>query len=80
MTTAPREAPAPPRVLLAHHHLRQLMLPTVLREYEKIAVEVSRARVTIMSATYSASSNSNSSTNEWTSVFGNQWHAGSLLD
>lgn len=33
--------PAPPRVLLAHH-LRQLKLPTVLREYEKVATEAAR--------------------------------------
>ena len=33
--------PAPPRVLLAHH-LRQLKLPTVLREYEKAATEAAR--------------------------------------
>jgi DNA replication protein DnaC len=42
MTTAsPAETPAPPRVLLAHH-LRQLKLPTVLREYEKVAAEAAR--------------------------------------
>lgn len=35
------ENPAPPRVLLAHH-LRQLKLPTVLREYEKVAQEAAR--------------------------------------
>lgn len=39
MTTAsPPTSPAPPQVLLAHH-LRQLKLPTFLREYEKIAAE-----------------------------------------
>ena len=31
----------PPRVLLAHH-LRQLKLPTFLREYEKVAAEAAR--------------------------------------
>ncbi len=40
-TTASAETPAPPRVLLAHH-LRQLKLPTVPREYEKVAVEAAR--------------------------------------
>ena len=35
-TSSPAETPAPPGVLLAHH-LRQLKLPTVLREYEKVA-------------------------------------------
>ena len=40
-TTASAESPAPPRVLLTHH-LRQLKLPTVLREYEKVAVEAAR--------------------------------------
>jgi len=35
------ESPAPPRVLLAHH-LRQLKLPTILREYEKVALEAAR--------------------------------------
>jgi DNA replication protein DnaC len=40
-TQASTEAPTPPRVLLAHH-LRQLKLPTVLREYEKVAAEAAR--------------------------------------
>lgn len=40
-TTVSAESPAPPRVLLAHH-LRQLKLPTILREYEKVALEVAR--------------------------------------
>jgi DNA replication protein DnaC len=35
------ESATPPRVLLAHH-LRQLKLPTVLREYEKVAAEAAR--------------------------------------
>ena len=35
-TSASAETPAPPRVLLGHH-LRQLKLPTILREYEKVA-------------------------------------------
>jgi DNA replication protein DnaC len=35
------QTPAPPKVLLAHH-LRQLKLPTVLREYEKVAAEAAR--------------------------------------
>jgi IstB-like ATP binding protein len=34
-------SPAPPQVLLAHH-LRQLKLPTFLREYEKLAAEAAR--------------------------------------
>ena len=38
---APTENPAPPRVLLTHH-LRQLKLPTILREYEKVAQEAAR--------------------------------------
>jgi hypothetical protein len=37
---ATRESPAP-QVLLAHH-LRQLKLPTFLREYEKLAAEAAR--------------------------------------
>jgi DNA replication protein DnaC len=41
MTSASAETPTPPRVLLAHH-LRQLKLPTVLREYEKVAAEAAR--------------------------------------
>jgi DNA replication protein DnaC len=39
-TSSPAETPAPPRVLLAHQ--RQLKLPTVLREYEKVAAEAAR--------------------------------------
>jgi hypothetical protein len=38
---APPASPAPPQVLLAHH-LRQLKLPTFLREYEKVAAEAAR--------------------------------------
>jgi hypothetical protein len=42
MTAAASVAsPAPPQVLLAHH-LRQLKLPTFLREYEKVASEAAR--------------------------------------
>ncbi|MGA8172970.1 MAG: IS21-like element helper ATPase IstB [Candidatus Binatus sp.] len=42
MTTSDSShTPAPPRVLLAHH-LRQLKLPTILREYEKVAAEAAR--------------------------------------
>lgn len=42
MTTfASADIPAPPRVLLGHH-LRQLKLPTILREYEKVAAEAAR--------------------------------------
>lgn len=37
----PSPGPTPPKLLLAHH-LRQLKLPTVLREYEKVAVEAAR--------------------------------------
>jgi DNA replication protein DnaC len=37
----PTDGASPPRVLLAHH-LRQLKLPTFLREYEKVAVEAAR--------------------------------------
>ena len=37
----PTDGVPPPRVLLAHH-LRQLKLPTFLREYEKVAVEAAR--------------------------------------
>jgi len=36
MASAPPASPAPPQVLLVHH-LRQLKLPTFLREYEKVA-------------------------------------------
>ena len=39
--SAPASSPAPPQVLLAHH-LRQLKLPTFLREYEKLAAEAAR--------------------------------------
>ena len=42
MTTAgPPASPAPPQVLLGHH-LRQLKLPTFLREYDKVAAEAAR--------------------------------------
>ena len=41
MTTIAQESPAPPKLLLTHH-LRQLKLPTVLREYEKVAAEAAR--------------------------------------
>ena len=41
MASAPPPSPAPPQVLLAHH-LRQLKLPTFLREYEKVAMEAAR--------------------------------------
>jgi DNA replication protein DnaC len=41
MIASPSANSAPPQVLLAHH-LRQLKLPTFLREYEKVAAEVSR--------------------------------------
>ena len=40
-TSASAASPAPPQVLLAHH-LRQLKLPTFLREYEKLAAEAAR--------------------------------------
>ena len=35
-----------PQVLLGHH-LKQLKLPTVLREYEKVAKKCARARIAI---------------------------------
>jgi len=41
MSASASESPTPPRVLLTHH-LRQLKLPTVLREYEKVALEAAR--------------------------------------
>ena len=41
MASAPAASPAPPQVLLAHH-LRQLKLPTFLREYEKLAADAAR--------------------------------------
>jgi DNA replication protein DnaC len=41
---APAASPAPPQVLLAHH-LRQLKLPTFVREYEKVAAEAARERL-----------------------------------
>jgi DNA replication protein DnaC len=42
MTVSPRnDSSAPPQVLLAHH-LRQLKLPTFLREYDKVAVEAAQ--------------------------------------
>ena len=41
MASASAASPAPPQVLLAHH-LRQLKLPTFLREYEKLAAETAR--------------------------------------
>jgi DNA replication protein DnaC len=40
-TAGPPASPAPPQVLLAHH-LRQLKLPTFLREYDKVAAEAAR--------------------------------------
>ena len=39
--SSPPDGAPPPRVLLAHH-LRQLKLPTFLREYEKVAAEAAR--------------------------------------
>jgi DNA replication protein DnaC len=39
--SASADISAPPRVLLGHH-LRQLKLPTILREYEKVAAEAAR--------------------------------------
>ena len=57
---APAASPAPPQILLAHH-LRQLKLPTFLREYEKVAAEAAREGLSIMSASSCASPNSNSS-------------------
>jgi hypothetical protein len=44
MTSAPAASPAPPQVLLAHH-LRQLKLPTFLREYDKVAAEAASEQV-----------------------------------
>ncbi len=41
MATPSIESSTPPRVLLGHH-LRQLKLPTFLREYEKVAAEAAR--------------------------------------
>jgi len=42
MTVSARnDSPAPPQVLLTHH-LRQLKLPTFLREYDKVAAEAAR--------------------------------------
>src|SRR5215471_18413074 len=41
MASASATSSAPPQVLLGHH-LRQLKLPTFLREYEKIAAEAAR--------------------------------------
>jgi DNA replication protein DnaC len=42
MTVSARnDSPAPPQVLLTHH-LRQLKLPTFLREYDKVANEAAR--------------------------------------
>jgi hypothetical protein len=41
MAPAPPASSTPPQVLLAHH-LRQLKLPTFLREYEKVATEAAR--------------------------------------
>jgi len=38
---ARNDSPAPPQVLLTHH-LRQLKLPTFLREYDKVATEAAR--------------------------------------
>jgi hypothetical protein len=59
-TSASADIPAPPRVLLGHH-LRQLKLPTILREYEKVAAEAAREGQDHVHTFY-ASSNSNSST------------------
>ena len=41
MTTGPALPADAPQVLLAHH-LKQLKLPTVLREYDKVARECAR--------------------------------------
>ena len=60
MTAAtPPANPAPPQVLLAHH-LRQLKLPTFLREYEKSPPKP-LVRGSIMSASSYVSPSSNSS-------------------
>ena len=56
---APVASPAPPQVLLAHH-LRQLKLPTFLREYDKVAAEAAREG-SIIPAIFCASPSSNSS-------------------
>jgi hypothetical protein len=40
-TAGPPASPAPPQGLLGHH-LRQLKLPTFLREYDKVAAEAAR--------------------------------------
>ena len=47
MASASAASPAPPQVLLAHH-LRQLKLPTFLREYEKLATEAAREGAIIL--------------------------------
>src|SRR5437016_11751331 len=41
ISSNPTHSAPPPRVLLSHH-LRQLKLPTFLREYEKLAAEAAR--------------------------------------
>ena len=54
------ETSVPPAVLL-NHHLKQLRLPTFVREHEKVARNALKAMWTI-SVTYCACANSNTST------------------
>jgi hypothetical protein len=42
MTSSALPASPPPRQVPLAHHLRQLKLPTFLREYEKVAAEAAR--------------------------------------
>jgi hypothetical protein len=66
--SAPAASPAPPQVLLAPH-LRQLKLPTFLREYEKVAAEAAREgldHVRFLCA--SPSSNSSIAKGAWSSA------------
>jgi len=65
---APAARPAPPQVLLAHH-LRQLKLPTFLREYEKVAAEAAREGLDqVRFLCVSPNSNSSIASGAWASA------------
>ena len=78
-TAVPAEPPATartPQVLLAHH-LKQLELPTVLREYDKVARECARDGVDHPRYLCCGSSSSSSSTASGASPSGGSARRGS---
>jgi len=72
-----------PQVLLAHH-LKALKLPTILREYDKIARQCAAEGVDypryLLRERGSTIVTSNLPFDEWTSVFGSERLTGALLD